>query len=93
MKNIVISFFLLAAALAAAGEGLPDGWYKIGDGSMKGYEVFVEPDAGINGSGVRISKVDEIACPTPPKRAATSSTLLIRTPDPLIPASGSTKTS
>ena len=61
MKNIVISFFLLAAALAAAGEGLPDGWYKIGDGSMKGYEVFVEPDAGINGPGVRISKVDEVA--------------------------------
>ena len=60
MKKIVVGFFILASTLAAAGEGLPEGWYKIGDGSMEGYEVIVQPDAGINGSGVRISRVDEV---------------------------------
>lgn len=59
MKMTMCALLLSFAAVTAAAEGLPEGWYEIGSGSMDGYEVTVEPDAGINGSGVRVRKLDE----------------------------------
>ena len=58
MRSILVTLAILAPACAALAADLPVGWYEIGDAGMDSYDVSVASDAGIDGPGLSVARVE-----------------------------------
>ncbi len=58
MRIVLFTVMVLAPAYAVLAADLPQGWYEIGDAGREGYEVSASDDAGIDGRGLSVERVD-----------------------------------
>lgn len=58
MRTLLVAMMILSPTYATLAADLPDGWYEIGDAGKIGYDVSVTSDAGFEGPGLSVARVE-----------------------------------